>query len=568
MIFIIIGTSRIGRGRIGIRGGSYNELFFYSNATIFDRIVLSMLSNASVVNIFDLILESNADVLDGNLRQVLSNATILGTLDLELLSNASIAALLSIGIESNACVVITQLISLLSNASCLGPMDIALLCNGSVSGPVAISMYSNASIADRIAKEILSNASISEYVYPEIITNAYVASLNAVTCNSNADVVDNRYWAIGTLGNIINLSGKVYDPRSRGFGIRTSQQRIIGSRRTDLLDEGLDGGEIEFFPLFITDSERATFQKTVNNDSTNLVLFRGRSDRYQRVARIAVEPDEDYLYAGSATLKITCFMEDPYLYHSVEQGIDLGANSLPMTGLTKYNYGTVESPLLFRIGGFYFSGQLASPYAKCVDSNGVEDSSLYIGPGLLSNEYAELTLDGAQKFFLIHTYQDSFSALDNWLRDAIQSNCISSIGQISVSNGAWFYYKFQGYPTKENIKLIATITKSGSPIIQYSTDGTTWITAIATSEIVSGVQTTYNLTGTEKLSTVYVRFYAPIGSSMSVYDVDFEILRDISSQYDQIPYIQPGEVRALKVTGSGSSKAKVKATFRARWHPT
>ena len=82
----------------------------------------------------------------------------------------------------------------------------------------------------------------------------------------------------------------------------------------------------------------------------------------------------------------------------------------------------------------------------------------------------------------------------------------------------------------------------------------------------SGKKTVYYLTGTEKKSKVYVRFYSPAGSSMTIQDINFTMLRDISAQYDQIPMVPAGKSRALRVTGSGSAKAKIRTTFRSRWH--
>jgi hypothetical protein len=265
-----------------------------------------------------------------------------------------------------------------------------------------------------------------------------------------------------------------------------------------------------------------------------------------------------------ATLDVSCLLEDPYLYHAIDQGVNLGACPLPQVGVSKYNYGNMDSPILFKIGGFYSGGlQLANPTV----SDGTR--SLSLGPGLLSREYAELTMDGALKYYLIHTYEDDFETNNYWQFDAVRSGCSLAGSQVSVPSGCWFYYKFQGYPLKENISLAAKITKTGSPLIQYSTDGITWYTAVAASEIVSGVLKEYWLTGTEKLSTVYVRFYSPSGSSMLIQDiVQFQLLRDISSQHDQIPTIAAGETGSITVTGSGSTKARIQAIFRARWHPT
>jgi len=266
-------------------------------------------------------------------------------------------------------------------------------------------------------------------------------------------------------------------------------------------------------------------------------------------------------------LKVTCFMEDPYIYHVIDQGLDIGSASLPITSTSKYNDGTVKAPLLFQVGGVYLGGlQLTNPYVILMNG-ATEERSLYLGPGLLSAEYAELTLDGWHKYYLTHTYADDYATNNYWQYDRVHSGCSLAGGQVSVPSGAWFYYKFQGHPTKDPIKLLATITKSGSPLIQYSIDGSTWNTAIAASEISSATLKTYYLTGTEKQTTVYIRFYSPTGSSMTIQNVSFEILRDISAQYDQIPEVPAGQTRQLKFAGAGSAKAKIKSTFRARWHP-
>jgi len=195
-----------------------------------------------------------------------------------------------------------------------------------------------------------------------------------------------------------------------------------------------------------------------------------------------------------------------------------------------------------------------------------EETDLSLGPALLSNEFCELTRDGSQRYYLTHTYYDTFDDAI-WLVDGVQSGgCSRAGGELSIPASCWFYLCFDGHPLKEDIELEATITTATSPIIQYSTDGATWITAIAASEIVSGKKTVYYLTGTEKKSKVYVRFYSPAGSSMTIQDINFNMLRDISAQYDQIPMVPVGESRALRVTGSGSAKAKIRTAFRPRWY--
>ena len=560
---MIIGTSRIGIGRIGIRSGNAALLELLTNASILERRYLEMACNANIVNVSLLELLTSADIDAYNHRELLTNASILGTEAVPVFTNASISGMIALALSTNASIVITRLVSMLTGASIIGPATASVLTNASISGPVTKEMLTNAYIADLIALELATGAYICEYQTPELETNANIASFRATTLPTNADILDIRYWALGPVGSTINLSGKVYDPQAKGFGLKTSQQRLSSARRVNLLDEGIEGGERKFTVLFRTDAERQAFQESINNDSEDLILFCGRSDRYHMVKKVSVEPGSDDLWCGLATLEITCLLEDPYLYHSVDQGVDLGGCSLPMVGASKYNYGSIEAPILFKIGGFYSGGQqLINPSV----TDGTRTLSL--GAGLLSREYAELTLEGSQKFYLVHTYEDSFDTNNYFQFDAVNSGCVLSNSQVNVPSGCYFYYKFQGLPLKENIRLTAKITKTGGPRIEYSLDGVTWYTAVATTEITSGVLKEYWLTGTEKHSHVYVRFYAPPGSSMLVQDiVQFYLKRDISGQYDQIPVIGAGETGAMTVTGSGSAKARIQAIFRARWYP-
>lgn len=455
-----------------------------------------------------------------------------------------------------------------TNASILADLLYNLTTNAYVSEDAIYSILTNAYISVQTLSSLTTNASITEIVSESLTTNASIAADIEYSLTTNANIISLNYWALGPAGSLIGLSGLVYDPDSTGFGLKTTKLRIPGARNVRLLDYGIEGGSRTFIIVFQTDAERQAFQEVVNNDSENLLLYTGRSDRYQMVKKVSVEPEYDELWRGIAALKVTCEMEDPYHYHESDQGVDLGSCTLPQAGTSKYNYGSVMSPILFTIGGVYYGGQqLAAPYVACMDG-ATEEKSLCLGPGLLSKEYAELTLEGSWKYYLTHTYADDYANNNYWQYDAVQSGgCSLSGGQVSIPSEGWFYYKFQGYPTKDPIRLVATITKTGTPLIQYSTDGSIWTTSITAAEIRSGVKKTYNLTDTEKRGTVYVRFYCPTGSTMVVQGVDFYMERDISSQHEEIPMVPVGENRALNVTGSGSGRALIKDVFRARWQP-
>jgi len=638
---------------LGIRSGNYSEANLTTNAYILDRFLSELTTNAYIVQLLTASLTTNADILNGYQRTLTTNATIIGTTEVELLTNAYIADLIALGLTTNAYIMNVVLKSLTTNASILGPASQSLTTNASICAPFDLSLFTNAYICQQTALALLTNAYISEYAYPELTTDAYIALVTGSDLTTNAYIVDMRYWAIGPEDGLIDISGHVYEPEPKGFGLRTSVQRVPGGRRVILQDGGVEGGQRSFTVVFSSDSARQAFQEVVNNDAEDLILYCGRSDRYQIAKKISVEPEYDDLWRGQAALRVTCELEDQYHYHAVDQGLDLGACPLPQDTTTHYNHGTVEAPLLFRVGGQYaFTGGFGGPgeetrtllphvicheliprgewqpldgawywiagggyggrfgpistlyqgttpltkveswygaaagsfyqdianlAIRCTDDRSpayhliivdgaTQEKNLSLGPALLSNEFCELTRDGSQRYYLTHTYYDPFDDA-TWLVDGVQSGgCSVAGGALSIPASCWFYLAFDGYPLKEDIELEATITTATSPIIQYSTDGATWITAIAASEVVSGKKTVYYLTGTEKKSKVYVRFYSPAGSSMTIQDINFTMLRDISAQYDQIPMVPVGESRALRVTGSGSSKAKIRTTFRSRWH--
>jgi len=447
--------------------------------------------------------------------------------------------------------------------SILGYATKSTLAGMTISGDVDHSIFSNINIAEY--GELFADASISISDSLDIYTstNINISDLRACTMPASMTILDKHYWAIGPEGAVLDLSGKVADPKPDGFGIETARLGLPEGRRVSIKDKGIKGGEYMFHVYFNNDTERLAFQRIVNNDAENYVLHIGRSDRFYYVKKIATNP-EKIKNARGPVQRVTCWMEDPCMYDSWDQGLLFGVSALPWEDAYKFNHGTAPAPILFKIGGFHSGGlQLTHPSIKAL--NGSEESNLYIGPGLLSNEYVELTLDGWHKRYLRHTYADDYSTNNYWQYDVIQEGCVLANGQVSVPAGRWFYYKFQGHPLKDDIELIATISKSGSPQIQFSIDGANWQTAVDAEEIENGTKK-YYLTGTEKLQTVYVRFYSPSGSSMTIQDVAFAFDRDISSQYDQLPVCPTQEYRKLRIEGSGSSRAKIQTSFRSRWH--
>jgi len=427
---------------------------------------------------------------------------------------------------------------------------------------------------------------VSRYTLAALLTSAWVALHEQVlaTLKTSADIIlrlqlpslptsavifDNRYYALKTSAEvIIPLKNRVYEEKTRGFDLRTTEQRLKQRRRIELFDDGIEAPIIEFEAIFPSQTEKDTFQKAVNNDSENLQYYRGRSDRYHRVRRVGLEPGADESWRHNWSSKIKLLLEDPYLYHEYAQEYNPGLSLLPKTSQDFTNFGTAAAPVLFSIGdGGYGGAQLQNVYVKLLNG-ATEERSLFISTQLLANEYVDLELEGVEKYYLTHRYYDDFSTADYWPVDAVQVGCTLAGGVVSVPADAYFTYLFKGNILKENIKLTALITKIGSPLIQISTDGINFTTSIPSSEIISEKETVYYLTGTKSKSDIYVRFYSPTGSSMIVSSVELDLKRDISSQYTEIPIIQPDASRAIKIDGSGSGRARILyVSFRSRWHP-
>jgi len=574
---MIIGRTRIGDAtRIG-RRWMFSE-GVTTNAQLFSRLVASLTTQANLAQQTLLSLPTNAQLVSYVFPELTTNAEIIGNYIIwlttsasltgyaykEVTTNANLAAQTLASLTSNAYLAAQTLASLTSNATLIERLLVSLTTNGQLATQTLKSLTTNGQLATQETTSLTTQAQLLEFILKDLTTDADLATQTTTSVTTNALLLSYYYWYLGSQ----NLQGMIYDLQPSGFGLKSSEQRLKTRRRVDLFDEGIEGGQYSFHVGFSSETSKSSFLEAINNDSEDTTFYRGRSDRYHRVKRVAVEPGVDEPYRRAWSSKVRLLLEDPYLYSANPQTYNPGVSSLPATTPTAFSdIGTASGLVTFTIGGAYNAGQLTSAYVKLMNGATAE-RSLYLGAQILSNENVALTEDGHQRFYLDHTYSDDFSVATNWTRDATQYGCTLSGGAISVPAGAYFYYRFRGNPLKENIALLATITvSSGSPLIQMSTDGSNWTTAVATTEISSGVQKTYYITGSEKLSDVYVRFYSGSGAAMSVGDVAFSMQRDISAYHDQLPEIGPGESRTIQVTGSGSTRARVNLTFRSRWHP-
>ena len=538
-----------------------------TNGNISLTTLLELTTNAQINEIFTSALTTNAEIDAYTVLRLTTNASIIGYDVNEITTNGNISQQNTSGITTNGNIAQQYTSNLTTNLNVMDCYYPTVTTNATIIERLLKTLTTNGNIATHTTKTLTTNASISADFDLELTTNANVLEAYISSVKTSAEIVDYRYWALGSEGSVINLSGRVYNPTYKGFGKKTTTNRLREVRGVIYQDEGMEGGQVSFTVLFSTEAERDAFMLEVNNDSEDLVLYKGRSDRYLKVKHVAVESALDEPYRRVWEVDVTCMCEKGWQYHYHNQCSNVGLSLLTYTSSSFYNHGTKETPIEFVIGGGYASpNQVTSIYVKEMDG-ATEKKSLYVSPQILSKEFVELEAEGAEKpkFYLLHTYEDDFGTATYWQQDTTRSGSTLSGGAVSVAALGYFYYKFQGHPTVDPIQLEATLTKTGSPVIQYSTDGATWTNAIEASEIVSGTKTTYNLEGTEKRSTVYVRFYCPAGATLSVADVAFSMKRDISGQADQIPTVQPGESRTLQITGSGSGKAQIETRFRARW---
>ena len=193
-----------------------------------------------------------------------------------------------------------------------------------------------------------------------------------------------------------------------------------------------------------------------------------------------------------------------------------------------------------------------------------EESYIPISDELLTDEVASMDIYGN----LTCTYEDNYLTTTKFNQDKYaSSNATCSGGKVRITTGGYLTYKFYGpHPTLHNSMLTANMNKvAGSPIIQVSSDGVVWKTAVTSAQILNNIATDYYIDGSEKLGDFYVRFYCPSGATLDIFDVEFTTIRDTS--YYDVPYIPPWEARTIKVTGTGSAVAGIDFVFRSRKWP-
>jgi len=313
-----------------------------------------------------------------------------------------------------------------------------------------------------------------------------------------------------------------------------------------------------------------TTDRIIMNEFVNILLgtpttfYDGFSDFYYKVSHIEAVPEYDQRrFVNCLDCKLIC--THPWRIADDEASFTATSESLPYTTTsTITNYGHMDCPLYeLSVTGIYANGNHLTDVILYVMNGVTEESSLTIWDQANTNEVGVLDDDGN----FTCTYTDTFASDTLFTQDATASGCAVSGGSVAMGNDDYFYYKFYGPGILiDNIKLTANISNvTGSPVIQYSTNGSDWSEAVSTASLTagSGKETVYYLSGTKKKSDVYVRFYSSAAGTMTINSVKFEGVRDVTIASD-LPSIGAGESRSIKIGGSGSSTATISGSFRYR----
>ena len=414
-------------------------------------------------------------------------------------------------------------------------------------------------IATALTKTFTSDVHIAALA----LTKAFTADVNIANYKAEQFTIDailfyKPYYVL----NSYNITNHIYDPTYDGLENKISKFSIADTALNSLKSKGLESLSYKFDVLYLDPTENDTFLASINSLVTDCIFYPGRSDWYHRVKHVSVSPVKT-IQVRYYKNRVRLDLEDPFLYNSAQTYVNASI-ALPATSTTTFsNHGNADAPLYSLAITGYYSGDHTTSIYYDIMNGATAESSMIISDRLLSDEVATLDVDGD----LTCVYTDDFSSGTDFLNDKYASSSATVTGgNLVISSGGYVTYKLYGpHPLKENIKLTSTISYTGSPYIQVSNDNSSWSTAVRTSDLVSATSTDYYLSGSEKYSDVYVRFYCPAGSTMTIATMTFTASRDTS--YYDLPHIDAGASRTVRVRGSGSSIAGINIEFRSRKWP-
>jgi len=358
-----------------------------------------------------------------------------------------------------------------------------------------------------------------------------------------------------------------------GYTPERTEWEKAGSRDLEFFDRGRKPLKWTGKLIFLTEDAEAHFREACIALDGGYTAFLGSSQKMYHVASTLIRPAWPIKRFDIANeYDISLEFEEPWAWAGEGEGYAWtpGQVTVPAESDTFENEGDADAPLYSAIiTGKYASGYPTDIYLQILDAADVLQASLKIADQLLSDEVA--TVDRNQREITL-TYSDDFSSSTRWTRDTTRSGSPSLAGGVvTVPASSSFFYHFDGaHPqiASQGIKLTATITVgAGSPVIEYSTNGTSWSTAVSAEEIAaaSGKKAVFYLNGTALETDIYVRFRSPSGASMTIAGIEFESKRDI--QGEALLEIPVGETRKAKIVGRTGSQVSPVVTFRSRYYP-
>jgi len=413
-------------------------------------------------------------------------------------------------------------------------------------------------VSELKSKNISTDIITTEQIEQNVATDIILSSSASQNISTDIIVYKSPYYYI----NGTDFTEYIYDVEADGFDLQMSKLSYPNSKDYNTIDQGRN-------PLTFKFKIRTT-DRIIMNEFVNILLgtpttfYDGFSDFYYKVSHIEAVPEYDQRrFVNCLDCKLIC--THPWRIADDEASFTATSESLPYTTpSTITNYGHMDCPLYeLSVTGIYANGNHLTDVILYVMNGVTEESSLTIWDQANTNEVGVLDDDGN----FTCTYTDTFASDTLFTQDATASGCAVSGGSVAMGNDDYFYYKFYGPGILiDNIKLTANISNvTGSPVIQYSTNGSDWSEAVSTASLTagSGKETVYYLSGTKKKSDVYVRFYSSAAGTMTINSVKFEGVRDVTIASD-LPSIGAGESRSIKIGGSGSSTATISGSFRYR----
>lgn len=365
--------------------------------------------------------------------------------------------------------------------------------------------------------------------------------------------------------NGVDITNNIMSCDFAGFGTKTSIQQVPGSDDVDIEDIGSEAGTVKLDLRFRSDAEMQAFLEACNNLSHDVKFYAGRDDRYLIASHVAVQPYENMFLRRRFRQKVTLYCERKYLLNELADTFGGLSYVLPVKSHEMKNIGSYKSQFTFSVQGYYEGGHTESLSATLYNGEAAE-RTFPISDRLLSDELLILDETG----MITGSYSDAFETSEKYLIDAVASNCVWSPGKLRIDSTGYLIYRLAGpLLLEKNIKLIADLTRvSGEPYILVSTDGgATYNTSIPYASLKDGLWT-YWLTGSAKYSNVYIKIYCPSGAVLDINSIGFETKRNLrhTAYYDQLPEVEPGESRALQISGTGGSgRATVTIWLRSRW---